>query len=101
MSDIIPQVPQKLARKTRSKRANQDITFTAPTAAADPQSELEAQAALIEENKRTLGLNVALTLNEASQRGFVTGLTEGLKAGAAAEASFFSNCIASAGASLL
>jgi hypothetical protein len=101
MSDIIPQTPSKLARKARSKRASQDITFNAPQAAEDPQTELDTQVAAIESSKRTLGLNVALTLTEASQRGFVQGLQEGLKAGAGAEASFFSNCISTAGTTLL
>jgi hypothetical protein len=101
MSEIIPQVPQKLARKTRSKRTSEDITFVAPSAAQDPQTELDSQVAAIESSKHTLGLNVATTLTQASQRGFAQGLTEGLQAGAVTEASFFSSCISTAGATLL
>jgi hypothetical protein len=100
MSDLVPQGPQKLTRKTRTKRASEEIKFTAP-AAADPQSTLDAQLAAIEQNKETMGYNVALSLTEASQRGFATGLQKGLQSGAVTEASFFSNCIAAAGASLL
>ena len=97
MSDLVPQVPQKLARK---KRQSSPQTFTAPTA-ADPQSALDSQITAVEDSKKLLGLNVAQSLNEASQRGFVTGLQQGLQEGAATEAAFFSSCITAAGTSLL
>ena len=99
MSDLIPTGPGKVERK-RQKNTAQPIGFTAPTAAADPQTELDTQVTEIESSKKLLGLNVAITMNAASQRGFMSGLTEGLKEGAISEASFFSQCIREASASL-
>jgi hypothetical protein len=100
MSDLVPQGPQRLTRKTRTKRASEDIKFTAP-AAADPQSTLETQVAAIEQNNKTLGYNTGLSMTDARKRGFAIGLQEALDSGAVTEASFFSDCIAAAGASLL
>lgn len=100
MSDLVPNVPGKVDRK-RQKNTAEPIAFNVPTAAADPQTELDTQVTAIESSKKLLGLNVATTMNAASQRGFMSGLTEGLKEGAISEASFFSQCIREASTSLL
>lgn len=100
MSDLVPNVPGKVDRK-RQKKTAEPIAFKVPTAAADPQTELDTQVTAIESSKKLLGLNVATTMNAASQRGFMSGLTEGLKEGAISEASFFSQCIREASTSLL
>jgi hypothetical protein len=100
MSDLVPNVPGRVDRK-RQRKPVEPIVFNAPTAAADPQSELENQVAAIESSKKLLGFNVATAMNAASQRGFMAGLTKGLQEGAVTEAKFFSNCIATAGTTLL
>lgn len=100
--EIVPVPSSAIASRTpRSKKKMKSGEFAAPTAATDPQTELETQMKAIEESKAALGYNTALQLVEAGQRGFATGLTIGLKEGAESDASFFSQCLTAAGASLI
>lgn len=103
MSEQIVPVPSSAvaSRTPRSKKKMKSGEFSAPIAAKDPQAELEAQIKAIEESKAALGYNTALQLTEASQRGFATGLTIGLREGADSDASFFSQCLTAAGSSLI
>lgn len=101
MSDLIVNGPGKVARKSRQKQTIAPIEFSAPEGAIDPQTALNKQIEAVESSKRTLGYNVASSLTQAEQRGFATGLQQGLQDGAASSASFFANCISSAGGSLL
>lgn len=89
------------SRAPRSKKKMKSGEFSAPTAEKDPQAELDTQIKAIEESKAALGYNTALQLVEAGQRGFATGLTIGLKEGVDSDASFFSQCLMAAGASLI
>ena len=100
MSDLIPKKATAIDRK-RQKKAAETIEFSAPNAAADPTSVLDAQVKAVEESKFTLGQNVATALSAASKRGFSNGLADGLRSGAIEEATFFSECLEAAGRSLL